>query len=69
LIGFGRDKPHEGRVHGGLCPSGHAGDLGPGLSDLGPGGSILGGREVIAAAVEQVADLVVGREKLDVALD
>ena len=29
LIGSGRDKAHEGRSHEGLCPSGHAGDLGP----------------------------------------
>src|SRR3954465_6486782 len=63
LIGSGRDKAHEGRSHEGLCPSGHAGDLGPGLKGLGSGGSILGGRAVIATKVEQVADLVVGGEK------
>ncbi len=63
LIGSGRDKAHEGRSHEGLYPSGHAGDLGPGLKGLGPGGSILVGREVIAAEVEEVADLIVGREE------
>src|SRR5829696_1827910 len=47
LIGSGRDKAHEGRSHEGLCPSGHAGDLGPGLEGLGPGGSILAGGAVI----------------------
>src|SRR5688572_9110713 len=36
LIGSGRDKAHEGRSHEGLCPSGHAGDRGPGLKGLGP---------------------------------
>src|SRR5215208_7158136 len=46
LIGSGRDKAHEGWSHERLCPSGHAGDRGPGLESLGPGGSILGGREV-----------------------
>src|SRR5215210_3196183 len=63
LIGSGRDKAHEGWVYQRLYPSGHAGDLGPGLEGLGPGGSILGGRAVIAAEVEEVADLVVGREE------
>src|SRR3954463_5949960 len=63
LIGSGRDKAHEGQSHEGLCPSGHAGDLGPGLKGLGPGGSVLGGGAVIAAEMEQVADLVVGREE------
>jgi transposase len=53
----------RGRPHEGLCPSGHAGDLGPGLEGLGPGGSILGGRAVIAAEVEEVVDLVVGGEE------
>src|SRR3954449_3644719 len=38
LIGSGRDKAHEGRSHEGLCPSGHAGDRGPGLEGLGSGG-------------------------------
>jgi hypothetical protein len=63
LIGSGRDKAHEGRSHEGLCPSGHAGDLGPGLKGLGPGGAVLGGRAVIAAEVEQVADLIVSGEE------
>ena len=68
LIGSGRDKAHEGRSHEGLCPSGHASDLGPGLEGLGPGGSILGGRAVIAAKVEQVVDLIVsGEEALSLA--
>src|SRR3954464_12606586 len=49
LIGSGRDKAHEGQSHEGLCPSGHAGDLGPGLKGLGPGGSVLGGGGGIAA--------------------
>jgi hypothetical protein len=63
LIGSGRDKTHEGGSHEGLCPSGHGGDLGPGLEGLGPGGSIRVGGEVIAAEVEQVADLVVSGEE------
>src|SRR4051812_23402741 len=49
--------------HEGLCPSGHAGDLGPGLEGLGSGCSILAGGAVIAAEVEEVADLVVGGEE------
>src|SRR5215213_9585839 len=63
LIGSGRDKAHEGRSHEGLCPSGHAGDLGPGLEGLGSGGSILDGRAVIAAEMEQVVDLIVSGEE------
>ena len=63
LIGSGRDKAHEGRSHAGLCPSGHAGDLGPGLEGLGPGGSILAGGAVIAAEVEEIVDLIVSGEK------
>src|SRR4051812_4171828 len=63
LIGCSRDKAHEGRSHEGLCPSGHAGDLGPGLKGLGSGGSILGGGAVIAAEMEQVIDLIVSREE------
>ena len=60
LIGSDRDKAQEGRSHEGLCPSGHAGDLGPGLEGLGPGGSILGSRKVSASEVEQVVDPIVG---------
>src|SRR3954470_24443807 len=68
LIGSGRDKAHEGRSHEGLCPRGHAGDLGPGLEGLGPGGSILTGGAVIAAEVEQVGNLIVsGEEALSLA--
>ena len=63
MIGSGRDKAHEGRSHEGLCPSGHAGDRGPGLEGLSPGGSILAGGEVIAAEVEQVVDLIVSGEE------
>src|SRR3954464_6616719 len=63
LIGSGRDTAHEGRSHEGLCPSGHAGDLGPGLEGLGPGGSILAGGAVIAAEVEEVGNLIVSREE------
>src|SRR3954452_12805442 len=63
LIGSGHDKAHEGRSHEGLCPSGHAGDLGPGLESLGPGGSILVSGKVIAAEVEQVVDLIVSGEE------
>ena len=63
LIGSGRDKAHEGRSHEGLCPSGHAGDLGPSLEGLGSGGLILAGGDVIAAEVEEVVDLIVGREE------
>src|SRR3954464_14725645 len=63
LIGSDRDKAHEGRSHEGLCPSGHAGDLGPGLEGLGPGGSILAGGAVIAAEVEEIGNLIVGGEE------
>ena len=63
MIGSGRDKTHEGGSHEGLCPSGHGGDLGPGLEGLGPGGSILVGGEVIAAEVEQVGNLIVSGEE------
>ena len=63
LIGSGRDKAREGRSHEGLCSSGHASDLGPGLEGLGPGGSVLGGREVIAAEVEEVVDLIMSGEE------
>src|SRR3954464_1899380 len=63
LIGSGRDTAHEGRSHEGLCPSGHAGDRGPGLEGLGPGGSILASGEVIAAEVEEIVDPVMGREE------
>src|SRR4051794_28361912 len=63
LIGSGRDKAHEGRSHEGLCPSGHAGDRGPGLEGLGPGSSILDGGAVIAAEVEEIVDLIVSGEE------
>src|SRR3954468_24030729 len=63
LIGSGHNKAQEARSHEGLCPSGHAGDLGPGLEGLGPGGSVLAGGEVIAAEVEEVVDLIVSGEK------
>src|SRR3954470_11391881 len=58
LIGSGRDTAHEG-----LCPSGHAGDRGPGLEGLGSGGSILDGGAVIAAEVEEVGNLIVSGEE------
>src|SRR3954470_9669676 len=63
LIGSGRDTAHEGRSYQGLCPSGHAGDRGPGLKGLGSGGSILGGGAVIAAEVEEIVDLIVSGEE------
>src|SRR3954463_13218489 len=63
LIGSGRDKAHEGRSHEGLCPSGHAGDLGPGLKGLGPGGSILAGGGGSAGGVEEVVDPIGGGEE------
>jgi hypothetical protein len=63
LIGIGRDKAPEGRSHKRLCPSGHAGDLGPGLEGLGSGGSILDGVKVVAPDVEQVVDLLVSGEE------
>ncbi len=63
MIGSGRDKAHEGRSHEGLCPSGHAGDRGPGLEGLGPGGSILVGRKVVAAEGEEVGNLIVSGEE------
>ena len=68
MIGSGRDKLHKGGSHEGLCPSGHAGDLGPGLEGLGPGGSIRVGGAVIAAEVEEIVDLIVsGEEALSLA--
>ena len=63
LIGSDRDKAQEGRSHERLCPSGNAGDRGPGLEGLGPGGAILTGGEVVAAEVEQVVDPLVGGEE------
>src|SRR3954470_17369763 len=63
LIGSGGDTAHKGRSHEGLCPSGHAGDLSPGLEGLGPGGSILAGGAVIAAEVEEIVDLIVSGEE------
>ena len=63
LIGSGCDKAHGGRSHERLCPSGHAGNLSPGLEGLGPGGSILVGGDVVAAEVEEVVDPIVGREE------
>src|SRR4051794_41812032 len=62
LIGSGRDKAHEGRSRERLCPSSHAGDLGPGLEGLGPGGSILAGGAGVAAGGGQVGGLLGGRE-------
>jgi len=46
-----------------LCQSGCAGDLRPGLKGLGPGSSILIGRDVVAAEMKEVVDLVVGGEE------
>jgi len=46
-----------------LCPSGHAGDRGPGLEGLGSGGAILTGGAVIAAEVEEIVDPVMGGEE------
>src|SRR5689334_9269325 len=63
LDGSGRDKAQEGRSHEGLCPSGHAGDLSPGLEGLSPGGSVLSGGAVIAAEVEEIVDLIVSGEE------
>jgi hypothetical protein len=63
LIGSGHDKAHEGRSHERLCPSGHAGDLGPGLEGLGSGGSVLSGGAVIAAEVEEIVDPIMGGEE------
>src|SRR3954447_25971362 len=57
-----RGRAHEGLCPS-LCPSGHAGDRGPGLEGLGSGGSILDGGAVIAAEVEQVVDLIVSGEE------
>ena len=64
LIGHRRiDTRNPGWTHGWLCQSGNPGDLGPGLEGLGPGGSIVRGGKVIAAEVEEVVDLIVGREE------
>jgi hypothetical protein len=45
------------------CGSFGAGDLGPDREGLLACGPVLGGGDVIAAEVEEVVDLVVGREK------
>ena len=58
LMALVATRHREGRPHEGLCPSGHVGDLSPGLEGLGPGGSILVGGAAIAAEVEQVVDLI-----------
>ena len=64
LLERGRDKARNaGQAHGRSRHAGNAGHLGPGLEGAGSGGSILGGREVIAAEVEEVVDLVVGGEE------
>src|SRR3954471_8636472 len=63
LIGSGRDEAHEGRSHEGLCPRGHAGDLGPGLEGLGPGGSILAGGAGVAAGGGHSVGIIGGGEE------
>jgi hypothetical protein len=64
LIDCGRADTHRSdQTHGSLCQSDNPGDLGPGLEGLGPCGSILGGGKVIAAEVEEVVDLIMGREE------
>ena len=40
-----------------------AADFRPDVEALRPGSSVLGGSDVIAAGVEQVVDLIVGREE------
>src|SRR5215207_8136112 len=56
-------RSRRGRPHERLCPSSHAGDLGPGLKGLSSGGSVLGGRAVIAAEVEEIVDPDMGGEE------
>jgi hypothetical protein len=63
LDGLWSRQGRRGRPHERLCPSGHAGDRGPGLEGLGSGGSILTGGEVIAAEVEEIVDLIVSGEE------
>src|SRR4051794_19775473 len=46
-----------------LCSGFGASDLGPHREGLRAGGSVLDGRKVIAVEVEEVVDLVVGREE------
>ena len=41
----------------------HTADFGPYLEFLGPGSSVLGGTDMIAAEMEEVIDLIVGREE------
>src|SRR3954471_5217611 len=56
----GRPRPAPARNSGrGSNPA----DVGPGLERPRPGGSIFAGREVVAAEVEEVVDLVVGGEE------
>jgi hypothetical protein len=43
-----------------LLPT-HTADFGPDLEFLGTGSSVLGGSDMIAAELEEVVDLVVGR--------
>ena len=64
MLERGRDKARNaGQAHGRSRHAGNAGHFGPGLEGTGPSGSVLGGGEVIAAEVEEVADLVVGGEE------
>jgi hypothetical protein len=64
LLERGRDKARNaGQAHGRSRHAGNAGHFGPGLEGAGSGGSVLGGGEVIAAEMEEVADLVVGGEE------
>src|SRR5690349_18426542 len=46
-----------------LCGGLGASDLDPGREGLRPDGSVLGGREVIAVEMEEVVDLIMGREE------
>ena len=48
-----------GSGHWDLLPT-HGADFSPDLEILGPGSSMLGGRDVVAAEVEEVIDLIVG---------
>src|SRR3954449_5416169 len=45
------------------CGSLDARDLGPDREGLRPDGSVLGGGEVIAVEMEEVVDLIMGREE------
>ena len=58
LVGSGQLNLRHRQSTKNLLPT-HTADFGPDLEFLGPGSSVLGGSDVIAAAMEEVVDLIV----------